>query len=107
MNNANEAKIYSFLGLAQRAGKLVSGDDSTMLDIKKNRVKLVIVADDASNNTKKLFKDKTSFRNIECVTYSTKLQLGLAIGKAPRAVMGIKDVSFANKVLELIEKTKI
>ncbi len=107
MNKANEAKIYSFLGLAQRAGKLVSGDDSTMLDIKRNRVKLVIVAEDASNNTKKLFKDKTSFRNIACVTYSTKLQLGLAIGKAPRAVMGIKDVSFADKVLELIENTKI
>ncbi|GAA0862605.1 L7Ae/L30e/S12e/Gadd45 family ribosomal protein [Paraclostridium tenue] len=107
MNKSNEAKIYSFLGLAQRAGKLVSGDDSTMLDIKKNRVKLVIVAEDASNNTKKLFKDKTSFRNIACVTYSTKLQLGLAIGKAPRAVMGIKDVSFADKVLELIENTKI
>ena len=107
MNKANEAKIYSFLGLAQRAGKLVSGDDSTMLDIKKSRVKLVIVAEDASNNTKKLFKDKTSFRNIACVTYSTKLQLGLAIGKAPRAVMGIKDVSFADKVLELIENTKI
>ncbi|WP_250672820.1 ribosomal L7Ae/L30e/S12e/Gadd45 family protein [Paraclostridium ghonii] len=107
MNNINEEKIYSFLGLAQRAGKLVSGDDSTMLDIKKNRVKLVIVADDASNNTKKLFKDKTSFRNINCVTYSTKLQLGLSIGKAPRAVVGIKDASFANKVLEFIENTKI
>lgn len=107
MNNINEEKIYSFLGLAQRAGKLVSGDDSTMLDIKKNRVKLVIVADDASNNTKKLFKDKTSFRNINCVTYSTKLQLGLAIGKAPRAVVGIKDTSFANKVLEFIGNTKI
>lgn len=106
MNN-NEAKIYSFLGLAQRAGKLVSGDDSTMLDIKKNKVKLVIVADDASNNTKKLFKDKTSFRNINCVIYSTKLQLGLAIGKSPRAVVGIKDASFANKVLDLIENIKI
>ena len=89
MNNTTEAKIYSFLGLAQRAGKLV------------------LVAEDASNNTKKLFKDKTSFRNIACITYSTKLQLGLAIGKAPRAVMGIKDTNFANKILELMENTKI
>ena len=107
MNNTTEAKIYSFLGLAQRAGKLVSGDDSTMLDVKKNRVKLVLVAEDASNNTKKLFKDKTSFRKIACITHSTKLQLGLAIGKAPRAVMGIKDTNFANKILELMENTKI
>ena len=27
----NEYKIYSFLGLATRAGKIVSGDDSTLL----------------------------------------------------------------------------
>ncbi|MGL5751193.1 MAG: L7Ae/L30e/S12e/Gadd45 family ribosomal protein [Paraclostridium sp.] len=107
MNNSNEAKIYSFLGLAQRAGKLVSGDDTTMMEVKKNKVSLVIVANDASNNTQKLFKDKTSFRKITCVTYSTKLQLGLAIGKAPRAVVGIKDANFANRILGLIENTNI
>ena len=54
----NEDKIYSFLGLATRAGKIVSGDDSTLLELKRGNVKLVIVAEDASDNTKKLFKDK-------------------------------------------------
>ena len=56
----NEDKIYSFLGLATNVQvKLVSGDDSTMLELKKGNIKLVIVADDASDNTKKLFKDKS------------------------------------------------
>ena len=59
----NEDKIYSFLGLATRAGKIVSGDDSTLLELKRGNVKLVIVAEDASDNTKKLFKDKSSYRN--------------------------------------------
>lgn len=103
----NDEKIYSFIGLAMRAGKIVSGDDSTLLEMKRNKVKLVIVADDASDNTKKLFKDKSSHRNIPQVYFSTKLQIGLAIGKSPRAVLGIKDENFANKIIELIELPKI
>lgn len=100
MNN-NEAKIYTLLGLCMRAGKIVSGDDSTMFDLKKGKVNLVIVAGDSSNNTKKLFNDKASYRNVEIVEFSTKLQIGLAIGKSPRSVVGIKDLNFAKKLIEL------
>ena len=100
---SNEEKIYSYLGLATRAGKIVSGDDSTLLELKRGNVKLVIVAEDASNNTKKLFKDKSAYRNVAYVYFSTKLQLGLSIGKAPRAVVGVKDEGFAIKVIELLK----
>lgn len=103
----NENKIYSLLGLATRAGKVVSGDDSTLLELKRGKVKLVIVADDASDNTKKLFKDKSSYRSIPYVYFSTKLQLGLAIGKAPRAALGVKDENFVKTLMELMETTKI
>ena len=92
-------KIYSFLGLATKAGKIVSGDDSTLLELKRGKVNLVLVAEDASNNTKKLFNDKCSYRNIPCVSFSTKLELGISIGKAPRAVVGIKDKQFADKIM--------
>ena len=50
----NEDKIYSFLGLATRAGKIVSGDDSTLLELKRGNVKLVIVAEDASDSYLKI-----------------------------------------------------
>ena len=96
----NEDKIYSFLGLATRAGKIVSGDYSTLLELKRG-------AEDASDNTKKLFKDKSSYRNVPYVYFSSKLQLGYAIGKAPRAALGVKDINFANKILELMETPKI
>ncbi len=33
----NKEKVLSFLGLATRAGKIVSGDDSTLLDLKKEK----------------------------------------------------------------------
>ena len=99
----NMEKLHSLLGLAMRAGKLVSGEDGTMLDLKKNKLNLVIVATDASNNTKKLFKDKSSYRKINQIYFATKVELGLAIGKAPRAVIGIKDKALSQKIIELVQ----
>ncbi len=101
MTNSNQ-KIYSYIGLAMRAGKVVSGDDTTLKELKKGKVSLVIVANDASDNTKKLFEDKSSYRKVEQVYFSTKVELGLSIGKSPRAVIGIKDKALANKITELI-----
>ena len=99
----NMQKIHSLLGIAMRAGKLVSGEDGTMIDLKKGNLNLVIVAEDASNNTKKLFKDKSSFRHVNCIELSTKSDLGISIGKDSRAVIGIKDIGFANKIIQLID----
>ena len=99
----NMQKIHSLLGIAMRAGKLVSGEDGTMIDLKKGKLNLVIVAADASNNTKKLFKDKSSFRHVNCIELSTKSDLGISIGKDSRAVIGIKDIGFANKIIQLID----
>lgn len=99
----NMEKIHSLLGLAMRAGKLVSGEDATMLDLKKGKLNLIIVASDASNNTKKLFNDKSSYRKVNCVELSTKSDLGISIGKDSRAVIGIKDIGFANKIIQLMD----
>ena len=99
----NMQKIHSLLGIAMRAGKLVSGEDGTMIDLKKGKLNLVIVAEDASNNTKKLFKDKSSFRHVNCIELSIKSDLGISIGKDSRAVIGIKDIGFANKIIQLID----
>lgn len=99
----NMQKIHSLLGIAMRVGKLVSGEDGTMIDLKKGKLNLVIVAEDASNNTKKLFKDKSSFRHVNCIELSTKSDLGISIGKDSRAVIGIKDIGFANKIIQLID----
>lgn len=95
-------KIFSFLGLAKRSGNLVSGDDTTLMELKKNKIKLIILATDASENTKKTFKDKSSFRNVKCIEFGTKEELGRSIGKSNRAVVGIKDESFAKRIKELL-----
>ena len=52
-------QIFNFLGLAMRAGKIKSGESVILSDIKTNKIKLVIVATDASDNTLKVMKNKS------------------------------------------------
>lgn len=99
-----ENKILSFLGLAQRSGNLVTGEDTCKIYIKKNGLKLVIVTEDASDNTKKKFRDMTEYRKIKFLIYGNKDCLSHAIGKTNRTVYGIKDDVFASKLFSLISE---
>ena len=50
-------KILSLIGLATKAGKTVSGEFSTEKSVKTGKGYLVLVAEDASENTKKKFPE--------------------------------------------------
>ena len=54
-------KVLSLIGLATKAGKTVSGEFSTEKSVKTGKGLLVIVAEDASENTKKKFRNMCSF----------------------------------------------
>lgn len=97
-----ENKIYQMLALCQKARKLVAGEFACKQAVLGQESYLVIVAIDASNNTKKLFKDKSSYRSIPCVEWGTKEQLGKILGKEPRAVVAIVDENLAKKISEMI-----
>ncbi|MBD8497105.1 L7Ae/L30e/S12e/Gadd45 family ribosomal protein [Paenibacillus arenosi] len=89
-------KVLSQLGLAQRAGKLVSGDDIVFKAIRNSQARLVIVAGDASENTKKKFKDKCNTYNVPLVIGFTRDELGESIGKLDRVILGVTDKGFAS-----------
>ena len=50
-------RVLSLIGLATKAGKTVSGEFSTEKSVKTGKGLLVIVAEDASENTKKKFRN--------------------------------------------------
>ena len=99
-------KVCSLIGLATRAGKTVSGEFSTEKAVKSFAAELVIVAEDASDNTKKLFTDKCSFYEVPCYVFGTKEQLGHAMGKELRASMAVKDPGFAKALCKLLDETQ-
>lgn len=98
MNNRADKKILSLFGLAARAGRIASGEFQTETAVKAGTAHLVVVAEDASENTKKLFHDKCSFYKVPVITLGTKEELGHAIGKEFRASLAILDEGFAEAV---------
>ena len=54
-------KALAMIGLAQKAGKIVSGEFATEKAVKTGKAALVIVAGDASENTKKMFTNMCAF----------------------------------------------
>ncbi|MGC3347912.1 L7Ae/L30e/S12e/Gadd45 family ribosomal protein, partial [Enterococcus faecium] len=58
MNTGNRQKAMNLIGLAMRAGKQITGEELTIAEIRKLKAKLVFVATDASENTRKKIIDK-------------------------------------------------
>lgn len=98
-------KIYSMLGLCMKAGKIAYGSDMCEEKIKYGKVSMLIVAEDASENTKSKFenlcKNKTIF-----VEFGSIDELSIAIGKENKAVVGILDVNFAKRINGMVIETK-
>ena len=93
-------KILSLLGIAMRGRNLVSGEFQTENSVKNGSAMLVIIAEDASANTKKLFTDKCSFYEVPVYQFGTKAELGRAIGKDLRSSLGVCDAGLADAIIK-------
>ena len=91
------------IGMAQRAGKVASGEFSTEKAVKTGKAALVIVADDSSDNTKKMFSDMCRYYNVPIYFYSNKETLGHSIGKQFRASLAVLDEGFGNTIKKHLE----
>lgn len=92
------------IGLAVRARKATTGTAICINDIKKNRIKLLFIASDCSNNTREKVKGAIGDRNMEVIEIFSKEQLGSIIGKDEISVVGIKELNFAKGISDKITK---
>ena len=69
------------LGLAQRAGKLISGEELVIKAVQSGQARLVFLANDAGSNA---------------------LELSMAIGK-PRKTVAVVDAGFSKKMRTLMD----
>ena len=98
-----EKKVLNLLGLAQRSGKLASGEFQTEKAVKEQRAALVILAADASENTKKKFQNMCTFYRVNVLVLTEKDELGHSIGRSERSSLAIMDEGFAKAVLKELE----
>lgn len=98
-----EKKVLSLLGLSAKSGNLVSGEFSTEKAVKEHKAALVVVAEDASDNTKKSFSNMCAYYHVPLIVFADKETLGHAIGKQFRASVAVTQDGFAKAILKLTE----
>ncbi len=96
-------KALSMISLATKAGKTVSGEFCTEKEVKTGRAALVIVAGDASENTKKKFRNMCDYYHVPIYFYEDKDTLGHAMGKEFRASLAVLDVGFAKGIMRHLD----
>ena len=91
-------KIYSLLGIAMRGRNVVSGEFATESAVKDGSAMLVLVAKDASEETRKRYRQLAAKAKIELFYLGDRELLGHCIGKDFRAVAAVLDAGFANAI---------
>ena len=95
-------RVYGLIGLAMKAGKIKAGEFSVEKSIKQGKAKLVIVAEDASENTIKKFKNSCFHYRIPFYQYGNKDELGKIIGKEMRSSLSIEDEGFGKRIIGIM-----
>ena len=99
-----KAKVLSYIGLATRARKSVSGEFSVENSVRKGKAKLVVVSEEASENTKKKFRNMCEYRKTPLYFYGTGEELGRACGKEFRIVTAVEDEGLAKAAISHLEQ---
>ena len=100
-------RIFSMIGMAMKAGKVVSGEFATEKAVKTGKAFLVVVSATASDNTKKMFRNMCSFYEVPMYTYGTKEDLGHSMGKEFRASLAVSDEGFAKSIKKRLDEAEI
>ena len=101
--NPEDKKVFNLLGLATKSGNVVSGEFSTEKAVKERKTALVIVADDASDNTKKMFTNMCTYYNVPIYFFGNKDDLGHAMGKEFRASLAVFDKGLADAIEKILK----
>ncbi|MBR3904285.1 MAG: ribosomal L7Ae/L30e/S12e/Gadd45 family protein [Clostridia bacterium] len=99
------AKIDGLLGLAMRAGQLTAGADLALREIKAQKAALVLVDQDASENTRKKLSDACAYRRVPMHIMEAGL-LDRACGREGRMAACLKKGGICDQILRLLNQTE-
>ena len=96
----SDKDVAGALGLAQKAGKISSGDIGVKDALSGGKTKLLVIATDAAPNTVKELKYLAEKESVPVIYCMQRGELGLCIGKAPRAAVAVLDKGFAGLIMK-------
>ena len=96
-------KVLNLIGLATKAGKTASGEFMTEKSVKSGKAFLVIVSEEASDNTRKMFQNMCTYYKVPIYFFGKKEELGHAMGKEMRASLALLDAGFSKALVKQME----
>ena len=109
MNNtagsAHEArrKLLSYMGFAAKARKIVNGYNTCVFTMAKRKVRLLIVAEDLAENSKKKMISAANKFNVEYRVFGDSDEMSRMTGTAGKGIFGIIDDNFAKVISKEID----
>jgi predicted RNA-binding protein YlxR (DUF448 family)/ribosomal protein L30E len=98
-------RILGYIGLANRAGKVVSGGSLVSDAIRSsNKPGLVLLAKDVSEAIGEKIEMLAAVSHVDCVRILTKDDFGSILGKAPRSAVAVKASGFVAQLKHEIER---
>ena len=96
-------KALTLLGFASKAGKLQFGSAKTLEDIKKNRSRLIVLACDLSEKSKKEIMFFAHNKNVPVITLEevTIDTLSASVGKKC-GIISVCDQGFADSISKIL-----
>ena len=91
-------RILNYLGIARRAGFLVSGTDAVIASLEK-KAKLVVIATDASSATKDKLNRKCYFYKVNILEYFTTEELSTMLSVSKSTIL--RDIKFLKAQIAL------
>lgn len=98
MNN----KLLSFLGITRKSGNIIFGMDSVKKEILNDKIRLLLITKDISENSFGEISQTANEHNIQMLKIDvTKDEINNATGKYA-AIMGISNENFSKKIISLV-----
>jgi len=100
------SKFFNFLGLAKRSGNILEGYSKCNEERNRRKLFLFIISPDASEATRKKFKNHCKENNIPYIEDFSKTELGSPLGRKEVMLLGILDAGIAQKLIAIYEEEK-
>ncbi|MCY3772622.1 MAG: ribosomal L7Ae/L30e/S12e/Gadd45 family protein [Gemmatimonadetes bacterium] len=100
MTKSVHPSVTGLLGLAVRAGQVKGGTEAVKKSVHGGKSRLVILAEDASEGTKRSFRRLAGSRGVPVLECHSSLELGSCLNSAPKVVLSILDRHFASGMLK-------
>ena len=95
-------RVLDLLGLASRAGALVTGTDAVRQAVREERVHRVFLAEDAAPGQRQKLEPLLQARQVPSHIMFSRVELGSAVGRSPVSALGVTDLKLARRLGELV-----